>query len=172
MKPELYVRLLDYWRKSDIPIAPPVQPHAIDRFEAFNEILLPPEVREYFSVVDGMIGNWRHDQDPQGFTFYQLGSLKEVPVDQSLAAAHFDVRECASVRCLAFAHYMDESWWYAVYLSRSCSKQSPVALVTELLPPVHRMVASTFGDFIAMYLANDANLYPSSDRDKLGDTNA
>jgi hypothetical protein len=92
--------------------------------------------------------------DRQGFRFWQPPELLETSI--VLATAGY---KCHSKhRSLIVADYLQESWWYAIWLEGPWLGMVSRALGTSTgddpVPPL-----GTFTDFVRAYLADDARLY-------------
>jgi hypothetical protein len=72
--------LIRYWRQQGVAAAGRWQPESVREFEVRNQVLLPPDLREYFLIVGGMKETAESAQDDRGFSFWSLSRV--VPVDE------------------------------------------------------------------------------------------
>src|SRR5512144_1034524 len=94
-------KLMDYWRASNLQVAPPATPLQIERFEAFNHVVLPDDFRAYISHANGFFGK---DSDTSMISFWPLEDMKPVS-DKNTTSTYF-----------AFADFLIDSHYYAIKL--------------------------------------------------------
>ncbi|MEK6260048.1 MAG: SMI1/KNR4 family protein [Planctomycetota bacterium] len=146
-------RLIERWRRSNLTIRSGVSPEAITAFEAKYEVVLPTDVREYFTVVDGT----GDDLDNEMYRFLPLAEVK--PVHEHLAdTEHFSYLDrFAYPNCFVFADYCISCWFYAVKITSDPTQPAPVFYVTGR-DPHGKQMASSFREFMERYAANPNNV--------------
>lgn len=149
-------RLVDYWMSQRLPIAVGCSAAAVTDFERRASIALPEDMREYFLLVNGMIPEWPGDQDEKGFSFWPLERVRWVPeelAEEAPLSSSFPDAE----NFYAFADYLGWSWAYAIRLS-GLPGPAPVILIGKDTP---ELVASSFSEFVDLYLVDSPALYGS-----------
>lgn len=114
----------------------------IQAYEQRNGVRLPADLREYFQRLNGI------DSAPGFFRFFPLARL--IPLkSQSHPALNAEFY-------YTFADYMAGTWYYAIYLGEDSFLQNRVIL-PDL--PGQPALASSFSDFVELYLADSPKLY-------------
>ena len=123
----------------------------IEEFQERHQVVLPPDVRAYFALLNGTtIGAYgMEDEDLLGFwhldqvrTFAEQGVVDAPDASKSFVFADHSI------------------WVYAFALRLSKNPAAPTSVVVDIgSPPTH--VADSFAEFIERYLSGDQNLiYP------------
>jgi|SRR5882762_603786 len=147
-------KLVKHWKKFGLPLAPGCPEDKLATFEKRTGVVLPADMRTYFTVVDGMRSEWPGDHDPQGFSFWGLGRLSWLPeefAEKSPQGVGFPGFE----DFYAFADYLNWSWAYAIRLL-AISERNQVILVGKDTP---ELVAESFSEFVDLYLVDSPSLY-------------
>ena len=114
----------------------------IQAFEEHNGVRIPADLREYFQRLNGI------DMDPGLFRFWPLSRV--IPLKTSSAVA------LETNRYFIFADYMVGTWYYAIYLGEDPFLQNRVILPDF---PSQPRVASSFSEFVELYLTDSPRLY-------------
>ncbi len=153
----LLERLKDFWSKQGVRIQPGVSNEEIGTFESRYQVQLPPDLREYFTSVNGM---QRWETDKNMFSFLPIHAIKNIPEELAHCRGIPDYRDI--VRTLADPHcwfvivdYLITSAVYAVRFTADI-ESTPVLWIGNGV--CHRIVAPTFADFLEAYLANPYEL--------------
>lgn len=140
MNGTIWNRVHDVWRRSSISIRQGVTPNQIAAFEAKYSVVLPQDVREYFSAADGT----GDDMDEGLYRFWPLADVQ--PVQETSD-------RIANPDCFAFADHCINCWNYAVRLTKDAAHLAPVFRVTGCETPGEQMAAS-FREFMERYATN------------------
>ncbi len=145
--------LLAKWRddhvlpKDGCPVAD------IEAFQIQSGLNLPQLFVKYLTVANGMGGR---GQDPNGFAFWPLRRLARA--DRELADRTTPIPAFSGAhRFVAFADYLDWSWAYAIGGDEQSTPDGPVILIGDSKPIP---IASTFAEFVGLYVRDDPRLYP------------
>lgn len=147
--------LLDRWRHDGIRPLPGCSEEDLRRFEDKWSVRLPDDLRAYYSLSAGMPS--APVQDAKGFYFCPLSrvrTVREEYADLNPPSPPFPGAEDMFV----FADYLQWSWAYAIKISKDPASSPVFVLGGE--KPVR--IASSFNDFIHLYLAGDDSLYGGS----------
>ncbi len=150
-------RLRSHWSQEGIRIRPGVSLQQIEAFERRYQVRLPPDLRQYFTKVDGMeAGETDHDM----FSFLPLEAVKSLPEE----LAHFGgIPDFTEIMW----SLPDPHCWFVIvdYLITSAVYAIRLAAVPESTPVLwigsgkhHRVVAPSFSGFADKYLANPFDL--------------
>jgi hypothetical protein len=118
---------------------PGVSETELQRFEDLNDLRLPPEFRAYYLVTNGVRVPGSPETDDKGYDFWPLHELRRVQADPLK---------------VYFADFQAGSWSFAFGLDPA--KRGAVYIVAG--PPIR--IASTFEQFVDLYIADDDSLYP------------
>jgi hypothetical protein len=155
-----------YWLSMGLSVPSGATERKLKAFEYQYRVLLPPDLRNYFSTVNGMSLYWPDSQDKEGFSFWPLEKVKNVQEE----AENHSVKEVFefpdAISYFIFADYLDWSWSYAIRLSNSVSESTPVFLIGKEIVPIQ--VANSYSEFVELYFADSAILYNASDSAKIG----
>jgi SMI1 / KNR4 family (SUKH-1) len=148
--------LVSKWTREGIA-GGPCSAEAIASFEQRENVVMPADLRAYWRALDGMKPGPKaaRNVDGEGFSFWSLQRVTRL--DRELAAYSPTTpgpEDAADF--YAFADYLDWSWAYAIRLRGPESGR--VLLIGTAAP---RVVAATFMDFLELYLADAAALYPA-----------
>src|SRR5687767_14918889 len=152
-------KLSRQWASQKLPVRPGAGSEALRQFEATHKVVLPPDMRDYFRKHDGMQLDPPNDKDAEGFSFWPLSRIRRAAeeladaVPPAEAAPELD-------HYFAFADYLDLSWTYAIRLTADPRDSNRVINIgTD--PPTE--VASSFAEFVDLYLQNSPRLYAQKD---------
>ena len=152
-------KLLSHWKRQGLALAKGNAETTLIDFEARNSLRLPPDMRQYLSVANGMPSIPGSYVDPNGFRFWPLEHIRPVPT----VCAEAGVPSPAvkdSERYFVFADYFDWSWAYAIDLGRSDSGSQPIIHVGTLEP---KTVAHSFTEFVDLYIQDSRELHVLAD---------
>jgi SMI1 / KNR4 family (SUKH-1) len=146
-------RLKNLWLAQGMPPRSGATEKQLRRFESRYGVRLPPDMSDYFAVVDGMDDTWSWDEDH--FSFCPLGRVKrasEKYADQFLKdqSSYFE-----------FADYLLGSTGYAIHLTTRGGQDSLVLGIQVLgITSCNRqyevgIMADSFSEFAERYLADD-----------------
>ena len=136
-------RLFAAWRAQHLAVGEPNAPEQLALFEKRHRVTFPDDFRRYLLRCNGMTPGYPGDVDRNGFSFLPLESNR---------LSHFG----RNAMEYAFCDYLQSSWVYAISLAPSRPHD-----VTIVCPDV-RVIAASFGEFLELYLADDARLYPAN----------
>jgi SMI1 / KNR4 family (SUKH-1) len=149
-------RLVAHWKSQGINILHGNSEEALGEFEKLNNVQMPPDLREYFKVTDGMPPRARKvGCDREGFFFWPLKDLKAVPIVlENIGLQPVKNGE----KSFVFADYFDWSWAYAIDLSGPQSGEHAIVHVGTLEP---KTVARSFSEFLELYIKDAPDIYIS-----------
>lgn len=144
------VRLLRYWQSRGVPHLPGVTDSDILAFEERNEINLPAEVRAFYSKTNGTEVPGTEGTDDKQFDFWPLEDVHFVEGETSM---------------MYFADVLQYSVQFAfeVIGNNDAGNGSVFAVSGGLIK-----VASSFAQFIDMYITDHETLYPRDSWKKRG----
>jgi hypothetical protein len=145
-------RLVARWNDLGLTVRRGCGPHEIDAFEARVGLRLPTDLREFLAVANGV------ERDSDGFSFWPLEMyetfeaqlMRHSPGSPFVAEPH---------EYYVFCDYLDWSWAYAIRLNGP----HVLGAINEVVPVgMMRMhvVASSFSQFVDLYLEDSPLLYP------------
>jgi hypothetical protein len=144
--------LIRYWQSQGMRIAPPATETQVLEFERNYGIEIVHEFRDYLLTVNGMLQASNDQCDANLFAFWQLNRIR--PVSEECPELQ---RSAEEGRYFAFADYMVWSWAYAIDLASTSDTRGKVILVGGLR---EQSVASTFSEFVRLYVEDSPRLYP------------
>jgi hypothetical protein len=152
MPSDVAQRLVNYWGQS-LSSRRGASSAALLAFEARHAVKLPSDMRDYLLQLDGTGGSWPDDQDPKGFSFWQLIQIR--PVNDELASKGLSALPGLE-RYFVFADFLTWLWAYAIQLDAKESLVNRVVLIGKD-HPIH--VADSFSEFVDLYLQNSSRIY-------------
>jgi hypothetical protein len=150
--PTLGERLRMRWISAGIAARPGVAPEEIRAFESRYGALLPPDLRDYFSTVDGM--EWGKS-DEEMLEFFHLGAVKSIPEDVATWPRWRNIVNTLPnpERYFVIADFMLSSHVFAIRLSEAGTEPAPVLGV---LNDHYWQSAESFTHFLEQYLEGGA----------------
>jgi hypothetical protein len=143
-------RIIQKWQVDNIPLRKGVSLTAIAKFESKYQVVLPRDVREYFTTVDG---TGDHLTEEWYFRFWPLAEVKSV--HEILDARNPD--QFSYPDCFVFADHLVSSWVYAVKLTREPHQLAPVFEIHGGYPP-SEVICDSFREFMSRYADDDKNI--------------
>jgi cell wall assembly regulator SMI1 len=142
-------KLVAHWASQKLVASPGALPQAVRKFEANHGVILPDDLRNYFLRHDGM------DQDAKGFSFWPLARVR--PAAEELAELSSTETPVELGGYFAFADYLVWCWAWAIRLTADPAGSNPVIMIGTA-DGVPLKVASSFGEFVDLYLENSPRL--------------
>ena len=118
----------------------------LNEFEAQHDIALPADLRSFFAEVNG-------SGDEFEFRFLPLKEVVTVEKLSEMQTTTLTSPEAG--RFFVFVDYMQWCWGYAIRLGETVG-ENIVVPIGKLARPV---IASSFSDFVELYLRDDQRLY-------------
>jgi hypothetical protein len=144
-QPNLYEQVIGRWKFLSLLRNPAVGLNELDRFEARHNISLPPALKRLLLLSNGLVEG---QYDPANhIRFCEIG---EFVLDDVASMAASDENE----RYLVFAEF--SIWAHAYGISTSSGHLAVVGGTSPIF------VAKSLEEFLALYLANSAALFPKS----------
>ena len=128
----------------------PASQAEVDAFERQHRCL-PTDMKKFYLRIDGMLDQLDDVMDIRIWTLSEIGSIPE-----KWPEAH--VPDGDPKDWYVFADALVSAWGYAIRLCPEGSESNDVLLIGSTRPTV---VAGTFHEFLAKYLAGDRSLLPS-----------
>jgi hypothetical protein len=147
-------QLMKHWMAQGLPLASGVPDAEISRFESRHRLALPSDLRAYFEKINGHVQRGGVDSDREGFAFWPLDKVQPLPsacAEYSVPIPLVDRPQ----RYFVFADYLQWSWAYAIRLGAT---ENTVILVGA---EDNRPVASSFTEFVRLYVEDSEALYPT-----------
>lgn len=132
-------------------IAAAANESSIRAFERKYQIHIEPEFRSYLLTVNGMLQSASNDCDSNLFAFWQTQRICTIGEECPELQTALEEREY-----FVFADYMIWSWAYAIDLRMDSPTIGKVILVVGRQ---HQIVASSFFEFLKLYLEDSRNIY-------------
>jgi hypothetical protein len=148
-------KLVGYWKSLNLTVAAGIEKERVLEFESHYGVVLPADFREYFLDVNGMLQRGGQDCDPNGFAFWPLGHVKSVReeyAEHSTALPEVPEPHVYFV----FADYLQWCWAYAIRLYDKPVGSNLIITVGTLKT---RVIASSFTEFVGLYLWDAKELY-------------
>ncbi len=125
----------------------------IAEFEHRNRVVLPEDVRLYYSFMDGM-ENW--DLAEEMISFWQLSEIGSVPEKLSDCRGIPDYSEIGSVLPDATSYFVfaDHSIWLNVYAMKLTSDRSNRSPIIWICGKLWQPLAESFAAFMDEYAAD------------------
>jgi hypothetical protein len=157
---DTFSALRTYWSQRGLTPSPGVSPAELADFEARYGQRLPPEVRAYFTTVNGVLGGRDGAWDSDLIAFWPLAEVQPLTVlmpETGIPEAY---------RYLAFADWSIDAWFYAACLPLDATGEAPVCIVVDddrTIP-----VADSLTEFFRRYQQDDdvVRYGPSTDPEK------
>lgn len=140
--------LRTYWEKHGFPPAPGASEREIAAFEDRHGVRLPPDLRAYFAVSDGMADHEQYEYNPFP-VFFPLGQV--FPLDKAAPDNAARVLD-APREYFAFANVNYGSKVYAVHLNGQRRHSVVVLDQSNYDAPECSVVAGGFTSFVAWYI--------------------
>jgi len=142
--------LLAHWGERGFPAAPGASEAEIAAFEGRYQIRLPPDLRAYFAMADGMADSEQYEDAPFA-VFFPLGQV--VPLDEIAPDNAARVLD-APGEYFAFADVNYTAKAYAVRLGGEAEGRHPVVVLdqTDYDAPKLSTVAGGFTGFVNWHL--------------------
>ena len=137
--------LKQFWLRQNIKLRRGASETELRGFEQKYNVLLPDDLKDYFSAVDGFDGsvNWMTDENV--ITFLPLAEV--LPSSQTWA---LEIPDADSY--FAFADFSLACHVYMIRLRNDLSLGNPVFIARDEKP---KQIASSFAEFVRGYLADD-----------------
>ena len=134
--------LKQFWLRQNIKLRRGASETELREFEQKYSILLPDDLKDYFSMVDGF-DDWGCDENV--ITFLPLAEV--LPSSKTWA---LEVPDADSY--FAFADYSIKCHLYMICLRNDLSLGNPVFIAYDRNP---EQIAGSFSEFVQGYLADD-----------------
>lgn len=126
-------------------------------FESENDLLLPPDLTEYFKLV----GNTVVEISDDLYQFYTIDEFKSIKKGLSHWGGIPDYRNIINTlegteNCFVFAEYMFHSFAYAIRLYKD---KRDVNEIYSICGDSYRIIANSFSDFLNLYFEDSIKLY-------------
>jgi SMI1 / KNR4 family (SUKH-1) len=141
-------RVIEQWRKENIPIRPSVGSEAISEFESLNAVKLPNDMREFYSTVDGMGSEYDEQWMFRFWPFEEIQSMAIYLPDGSK-------RGPDSASYFVFFDHSIDVFLYAIRLGDSDAVETPIAQVS---PPYFDLRFESFTELLSAYVSNPPSL--------------
>lgn len=152
--PDLWTRVIDRWHAEKVVVRSAVDANAIEAFERKYGVVLPRDVGEYFSSVDGM---GEDDFDNNLYRFWQLKEVKPVEDHLSDARGFVYPGRYAYPSCFVFADWSLNCWDYAVKLTADRNQPAPVYRVDDS-DFMGEPMAESFREFMERYAVDPKDI--------------
>jgi len=125
-------------------------------FESENSLLIPPDLIEYFKLMD----NAMHQLDRDLYQFYSFNQFKSIKLELALWGGVPDYRNLINTmydyeKCFVFADYMSHLFAYAIRLYPNATDVNEVYLICG---DKYKIIASSFSEFINLYFDDSEEL--------------
>ena len=144
--------LVRFWEAQGLSVPAGCDQATIKEFERVHGVTLPPDMRAYLSLADGMNQTFKDSCDKDGFAFYPLDLIESVPTFGRRFTSPL-VRFSSDDDFFVFADYLQLSWAYAI---RIRGEGNRVLIVGKQVPEI---VAESFEDFVGLYVLGSPVLY-------------
>jgi hypothetical protein len=145
--------LVRHWEAQGLMLSHPASAQQIAEFESAHGVKLTDDFGDYLRRVNGLVDIGWSGVDRNGFAFWPLRQMRN--------AQQYDpdgqVAKSLKATCYVFADYRERSWAYAIDLGLWSLTRGQIVHVATLQPKV---VASSFTDFVSLYLGDSRALYP------------
>jgi cell wall assembly regulator SMI1 len=143
----------DRWRSLGVSVRDGASVATIADFEYRNRVVLPEDVRQYYSFMDGM-ENW--DLAEEMISFWQLSEVGSVPEKLSHCRGIPDYSEIESVLPDAASYYVfaDHSIWLNVYVMKLTPDRNNPSPIIWICGKSWHPLAESFAAFMDEYAAD------------------
>lgn len=138
-------RLSAFWRNKSVEFVRGASEDDLSRFERQHGLLLAVDMIEYFRSMNGTA-----DADDEGFRFWPITEL--APLEKQNAQPP----EIGHSKMFVFADYLIMSRMYAISLNSITRVPERAVVVCGASP---RRIASSFTEFMELYMSNGSELY-------------
>jgi cell wall assembly regulator SMI1 len=147
-----------YWSAHGLRFGPPAQEETIAAFECRHSVRLPPDIREYFSTVDGMDSVHEENRfglDKDHFRFWPLREVERVTEYYSRTRS---LKDASSF--FVFADHLIDAPSFAIRLTPEPSGGNPVIMIlSDRGRPKAMKVADSFSEFVGKYLGDEESRF-------------
>ena len=147
-------RLDDYWLNDKVIVNPGVPDEVLNAFESQFQVKLPPDLRKYFSYVNGM-KEGQSDKD----------LIRFWPIEELLSLSEYygNSNYLADANSLfIFADWSIEAHLYAIRLGKDNLEANRVFVMGQHQRRVQE-VSESFSDFADRYLTDAMLVWPKKD---------
>jgi hypothetical protein len=143
-------KLKNKWLEEKLYFEQPLKKTDIVQFETTNKVLLPNDLKDYFSSINGTNSNYDNDF----FCFYSIKNFKsvnEVYKDWTGNPNYSDFLKTPINKdnLFVFADYMINTFSYVITLNQELEVVNPIYVVCG---DEYKLVANSFTEFITKYL--------------------
>jgi len=133
--------LKQFWLRYDIKLRRGASEVELREFEQKYNVLLPEDLKDYFSTVDGFADSGVDENVIYFLPLEEVVSLSEAWSRKPEASSYF-----------IFADYSISCHVYAICLTNSLTLGNPVFIAYDETP---KQIAGSFTEFVRGYLADD-----------------
>lgn len=137
---EQWRRVRAHWATHGVGTTPPPSVAELDAFEYGHGVVLPGDLRAFYTELGGTDCTSVRSHSPDGFAIWPLSEVRP-----------------AAPGLFVIADYLHLSWTYAIALDQTADGPHPVTILDVAEP---KPVAASFTEFIDLYLVDSAKLYP------------
>lgn len=143
--------LMRFWSGNNIKLRCGIPVNDLLEFEQKYNVILPDDLKNYFTYVDGFDDTYGWVADDNLITFLPLAEVLPSSQKWTLDAPDAD-------SYFVFADYSLSCHVYMIELHNNLLESNPVFIVRDSKP---KQIASSFSDFVNGYLADDCGvLFP------------
>ncbi len=143
------MQVRQHWLDQGLRVLPVAMDEAVEAWRSLPG--MPPEEYEVFLRTAGLPA----DEDAQGFRFWLPRELRSTADVLRSAGYESDATEASVI----FADYLQESWWYALWMSGPWRGGVSLVLGTRSGKDPQLPLGS-LEEFLEAYLKDDERLYP------------
>jgi hypothetical protein len=145
------------WELENITSLIEVSEHNINSFNQIHGLIIPNDLSDYFTEINGTNENY----DSRFFKFYPHSHFKSIGEHFKNWEGTPNYNEAKDViddssNCFIFADYMCYTFSYAIHLY---PKEVKINEIYIICGDEYKVIASSFSEFIELYLLNDKSLY-------------
>ena len=152
--------LLRKWKTEDVSIGYANTQRKIENFEQGHKVKLPQDFKLYLLKANGMRPGIPHDTDRNGYCFWPIERIRSAADEFREPQHHAKEIELVNPELATyfiFADYLQWSWAFAVRIVETNTDTSHVFRLNA--PQIMQKLASSFAEFIDLYVADSARLY-------------